>query len=57
MLTEQEVSDIVKGGKDLTLKDVDVVTTATRAIMSGTYAVLSFPLDVKRGDLLLKRKG
>ena len=29
---------------EIGLKDVDVVTTATRAIMSGTYAVLSFPL-------------
>jgi putative methanogenesis marker 16 metalloprotein len=44
VLTAQEVSEVVKGGEDLTLKDVDVVTTATRAIMSGTYAVLSFPL-------------
>ena len=44
MLTAQEVCDVVKDGVDLTLKDVDVVTTATRAIMSGTYAVLSFPI-------------
>jgi putative methanogenesis marker 16 metalloprotein len=44
VLTAQEVGDMVKGGEDLTLKDVDVVTTATRAIMSGTYAVLSFPV-------------
>lgn len=44
MLTAQEVCDIVKDGKELALKDVDVVTTATRAIMSGTYAVLSFPM-------------
>ncbi len=44
VLTAQEVCDIIKSGEDLTLKDVDVVTTATRAIMSGTYAVLSFPM-------------
>lgn len=44
VLTAQEVCDIVKSGGDITLKDVDVVTTATRAIMSGTYAVLSFPM-------------
>jgi len=44
VLTAQEVCDIVKEGGDVTLKDVDVVTTATRAIMSGTYAVLSFPV-------------
>jgi putative methanogenesis marker 16 metalloprotein len=42
VLTSQEVCDIVKGGETLSLKDVDVVTTATRAIMSGTYALLSF---------------
>ena len=44
VLTAQEVRDVINGGEDLTLKDVDVVTTATRAIMSGTYAVLSFSI-------------
>jgi putative methanogenesis marker 16 metalloprotein len=44
VLTAQEVCDIVKDGGEIALKDVDVVTTATRAIMSGTYAVLSFPV-------------
>lgn len=43
VLTQQEISDIVRDGEKISLKDVDVVTTATRAIMSGTYAVLSFP--------------
>lgn len=44
VLTAQEVRDRVMEGGELALKDVDVVTTATRAIMSGTYAVLSFPV-------------
>jgi putative methanogenesis marker 16 metalloprotein len=44
VLTAQEVRDRVLDGEELALKDVDVVTTATRAIMSGTYAVLSFPV-------------
>lgn len=44
VLTAQEVREVVTSGQDLTLKDVDVVTTATRAIMSGTYAVMSFPI-------------
>ncbi|HEX7445142.1 MAG TPA: methanogenesis marker 16 metalloprotein, partial [Methanothrix sp.] len=44
VLTAQEVRDKVTDGEELALKDVDVVTTATRAIMSGTYAVLSFPM-------------
>jgi len=42
VLTAQEVCDMVKGGEEVTIKDVDVVTSATRAIMSGTYAILSF---------------
>jgi putative methanogenesis marker 16 metalloprotein len=44
VLTAQEVCEAVSSGEDLTLKDVDVVTTATRAIMSGTYAVMSFSI-------------
>lgn len=44
VLTAQEVREMVEAGKNLTLKDVDVVTCATRAIMSGTYAVFSFPV-------------
>jgi putative methanogenesis marker 16 metalloprotein len=44
VLTAQEVLEITKSGERLALNDVDVVTTATRAIMSGTYAVFSFPI-------------
>jgi putative methanogenesis marker 16 metalloprotein len=44
VLTQQEISEMVEEKGEIGLKDVDVVTTATRAIMSGTYAVLSFPL-------------
>jgi putative methanogenesis marker 16 metalloprotein len=44
VLTAQEVCDIIKNGGDIAFEEVDVVTTATRAIMSGTYAVLSFPV-------------
>ncbi|NYT02876.1 MAG: methanogenesis marker 16 metalloprotein, partial [Methanosarcinales archaeon] len=33
-----------EGGEKPGMQDVDVVTTATRAVMSGTYAVLSFPV-------------
>lgn len=43
VMTSQEVCELVGSGKKTRLKDVDVVTTATRAVMSGTYAVLSFP--------------
>lgn len=45
VMTSQEVCDLVERGEKVTAKDVDVVTTATRAIMSGTYALLSFPVE------------
>ncbi|MCS3923624.1 methanogenesis marker 16 metalloprotein [Methanosalsum natronophilum] len=45
VLTANEVKDLVKKGENVQLKDIDVITTATRAIMSGTYAVMSFPID------------
>jgi len=44
IMTSQEVCELVNAGEPEELKDVDVVTTATRAVMSGTYAVLSFPV-------------
>jgi putative methanogenesis marker 16 metalloprotein len=44
-MTAQEVADLVQSGESARLLEVDVVTTATRAVMSGTYAVLSFPVD------------
>jgi putative methanogenesis marker 16 metalloprotein len=55
VLTSQEVCDIVNGGETLSLKDVDVVTTATRAIMSGTYAVFSFPAAGPRSFIRAER--
>lgn len=42
VLTAEEVRDLVDEGAVTELQDVDVITTATRAVMSGTYAVLSF---------------
>lgn len=44
VMTAYEICQFVREGKDLKMEDVDVVTTATRAIMSGTYAVMSFPV-------------
>jgi putative methanogenesis marker 16 metalloprotein len=41
VLTATEVCDLAARGEKA---EVDVVTTATRAIMSGTYAILSFPV-------------
>lgn len=42
VLTATEISARIQAGEEIKLEDVDVVTTATRGIMSGTYAVLSF---------------
>lgn len=44
VMTSQEVCDLVRSKEQSELEDVDVVTTATRAVMSGTYAVFSFPV-------------
>lgn len=44
IMTAQEVADLVQAGESARLLEVDVVTTATRAVMSGTYAVFSFPV-------------
>jgi len=42
ILTAKEIGDRVRKGETIEFKDIDVVTTATSALMSGTYAVLSF---------------
>ncbi|OGR26051.1 MAG: 4Fe-4S ferredoxin [Desulfobacterales bacterium RIFOXYA12_FULL_46_15] len=42
ILTAKEICDRVRSGENFDLCDIDVVTTATSALMSGTYAVLSF---------------
>jgi putative methanogenesis marker 16 metalloprotein len=44
VITAEEVAGLVESGESSRLSEVDVVTTATRAVMSGTYAVLSFPV-------------
>jgi len=55
VLSAQEVREILDGGETLTLEDVDVVTCATRAVMSGTYAILSFPVAEAGSFLRAKR--
>ena len=58
VLTAAEICERVRTGKEIRLEDIDVVTTATRGIMSGTYAVLSFKVSepdsfVKASNVLL----
>lgn len=45
VLTAEEIAAKVSAGEEVRLEDVDVVTTATRGIMSGTYAVFSFKVS------------
>lgn len=47
-MTAHEICQLVREGQDIRMENVDVITTATRAIMTGTYAVMSFPIDAPR---------
>lgn len=49
VLTAKELCDMVRRGEDV--KDVDVVTSATCGIMSGTMAILSFKV-AERGTFI-----
>ena len=58
VLTAEEIAARVRAGEEIGFEDVDVVTTATRGIMSGTYAVLSFKVSepdsfIKASEVLL----
>jgi putative methanogenesis marker 16 metalloprotein len=44
VMTAMELKARVRSGESFTPADVDVVTTATRAVMSGTSAMLSLPV-------------
>ncbi|MCL1940111.1 MAG: 4Fe-4S binding protein [Desulfovibrionaceae bacterium] len=44
IMTAMELKARVRAGETFTPADVDVVTTATRAVMSGTSAMLSLPI-------------
>jgi len=54
-MTAQEISSLIESSERSKLSEVDVVTTATRAIMSGTYAVFSFPVARPASFLRAKR--
>jgi len=55
VMTAQEISSLIESSERSKLSEVDVVTTATRAIMSGTYAVFSFPVARPASFLRAKR--
>lgn len=50
VMTAMEFKSLVRQGKTPSLDDVDVVTTATRAVMSGTAAMLTVELEGARAD-------
>jgi Uncharacterized conserved protein len=45
VLTAEEVTRLVIDGEEPTVKDVDVVTTGTCGIMSGTAAIFHLPVS------------
>ena len=47
VMTAMEFKQEVRSGRNFTVSDVDVVTTGTRAVMSGTSAMLVIPLPEK----------
>ncbi len=51
VLTAMELKTRVRAGETFTPADVDVVTTATRAVMSGTAAMLSVPVGKDSGSV------
>nr|MDO8062344.1 homocysteine biosynthesis protein [Candidatus Freyrarchaeum guaymaensis] len=44
VLTAEELKGMVRKGEAVRLEDVDVVTTATCGLMSGTAAILTVPV-------------
>ncbi len=47
VMTAMELKARARGGERLSVSEVDVVTTATRAVMSGTAAMLSLPIGME----------
>ena len=45
VLTVQELIDRIKEGKQVKFEDVDIVTTATKGLMSGIMGIFSFRLS------------
>lgn len=45
VLTASEISKKIKSNQSINLNNIDVVTTGTRGLMSGTYAILSILLN------------
>jgi putative methanogenesis marker 16 metalloprotein len=48
VMTATELCDVVRSGEKISFDDVDVITGATRALMSGTMAIFSFMVSDKK---------
>ncbi len=46
VMTADELCNLIRQKREVTIDDVDVVTTATKGLMSGTIAILSFKVEV-----------
>lgn len=51
VMTAAEFKQYIRNDEKVTSRDVDVVTTGTFGVMSGTYAVLSIPVAEKKAFL------
>lgn len=47
VMTAQELSEAVEDGQTFSFEDIDVITTATKGLMSGTSAIFSFKVAEK----------
>lgn len=47
IMTASDLKSLVREGKDVTVNDVDIVTTGTFGVMSGTMAVMMVPVAKK----------
>ncbi|MCX6699882.1 MAG: methanogenesis marker 16 metalloprotein [Methanomicrobiales archaeon] len=55
VMTAAELKQHIRNGDTITPDDVDVVTTGTFGVMSGTYAVLSIPVAKKKAFFKAER--
>ena len=45
IFTAQELCEIIEEGQEVNFEDIDVITTATKGLMSGTTAIVSFKVS------------
>lgn len=54
VMTAQELCAFTQKGRKITFEDIDVVTTATKGIMSGTSCIMALRIDEPRKHLKFK---